>query len=385
MTDTAATRRGALALFGGLALSGCSSTGVPSTRTRTTAPNVRECDTTVAATDWPSFQRDAANTGRTSVSVPDSGPTATETVADSGVETAPVAVGGTLVGGTSTGVKAVPIGSHGANWTVETDSVVHAAPAFGCGCVVAATTRATHVLDAEDGTERSQFDAGSGDAPPIVRDDVLYVADGPTAYSLRDGTRRWRSDAIEGVVSGVAVAGNRVFVTTASNANGDVVALDVADGGERWRYTDIGAVQTVPAVADTVVYVTEATGTLHAIDAETGERRWTRLVDGSFPPAPTVGSERVYVSGGNATGTHAFTTDGERAWTRDLGKSWTPSVRAADALLVPTANEGVYALDPVSGDTIWRDGREGAESGVAVTDAGVSITNSAGAVVRLAF
>lgn len=128
-------------------------------------------------------------------------------------------------------------------------------------------------------------------APAVVADQII-AAD---AYGLVEshdrfsGKRLWqtRIGAVEGgffdigvwdrkdssfVTGGVGAGGGLALLGT---SNGDVVALQVADGNERWRANVGSEVLAAPVVADNLVFVQTIDGRLLALEEATGEVRWS--------------------------------------------------------------------------------------------------------------
>jgi outer membrane protein assembly factor BamB len=60
----------------------------------------------------------------------------------------------------------------------------------------------------------------------------------------------------------------------AGSSEGDVIALDAADGKERWRVRVGGEVLASPAVSDTVVVVRTVDGRLHGLSTADGRELW---------------------------------------------------------------------------------------------------------------
>ncbi len=73
------------------------------------------------------------------------------------------------------------------------------------------------------------------------------------------------------ISGGLTVAYNSVFFGT---ENGEVLALNEADGSLKWRTSIIGEVLAPPATDEGIVVVNTVAGLLIALDAETGEIKW---------------------------------------------------------------------------------------------------------------
>lgn len=122
-----------------------------------------------------------------------------------------------------------------------------------------------------------------------------------------------------------------------------------------------------PLVADNVLYLTVTTnntpgerdGYLGAYDIETGDRRWKRT-DFSSPKTPTTDGDTLYFPTQTAEtedpddGFYALDADsGETIWARRDHSRWSRPILIGDRVF--TANDDdVYALDTESGDTLWQ-------------------------------
>ncbi|WP_157224650.1 outer membrane protein assembly factor BamB family protein [Natronococcus occultus] len=100
--------------------------------------------------------------------------------------------------------------------------------------------------------------------------DAVYLRTGSELHALEDadGSVRWTADGID--AAGVpAVAGDTVYV-----GGGQLTALAAASGDPRWT-TSLDGESTAPTVVDDAVYLV-ADGELLAIDAADGETIWRR-------------------------------------------------------------------------------------------------------------
>lgn len=135
-------------------------------------------------------------------------------------------------------------------------------------------------------------------------------ADGPSAFKFWDR----RDPAF--LAGGVGVGDGLVLVGT---TRGEVVALDAADGSERWRTKVSSEVLAPPAAAEGVVVAQSGDGRVTALESGDGRVRWT--FDTQVPvltlrgtAAPVVRDGLVY--GGFATGKIAAVRaeDGQPVW-----------------------------------------------------------------------
>ena len=108
---------------------------------------------------------------------------------------------------------------------------------------------------------------------PAVARDAVYAA-GATGEigKLEDGRTVWQKDLDLKLSAGVGADGRLMTVVT---RHGLLIALDAADGAERWR-VEVGAeVLDVPIVSEEYVVVRASDSRLIAFSAVDGERKWT--------------------------------------------------------------------------------------------------------------
>ncbi|HEY4366936.1 MAG TPA: PQQ-binding-like beta-propeller repeat protein [Steroidobacteraceae bacterium] len=119
-------------------------------------------------------------------------------------------------------------------------------------------------------------------ATPVRYRDLLLFAsfDGKVqAVTARDGKPRWTYDARLPVAGDLVVADDRVFIGSRSY---DLIALNAADGSELWKhYYWFSWIEAPPVVRDQVVYTgsSDAIG-VFAINVKDGGLRWKTTVPG---------------------------------------------------------------------------------------------------------
>ncbi len=125
---------------------------------------------------------------------------------------------------------------------------------------------ATETPDAEETPdEETNGDApspGALDGAPMFRYDAANTGHAPDETGpTESAAATWTFDTGD-KVSSAAVVDGTVYV---GSLDGNVYALDAADGTERWTYGADGAVRASPAVVDDAVIVGDAERTVYAL------------------------------------------------------------------------------------------------------------------------
>jgi outer membrane protein assembly factor BamB len=175
-------------------------------------------------------------------------------------------------------------------------------PVVSGGAVVLVGTDSVVALEAASGEVRWEEPREEGPAgPPAIAGDLVLYSSGQegaaalVARRIDGGRQEWSTPTGGAVAGGVVIEGDRAFAAT---RDGEVLALDVAEGEVQWRFQAAGVIATTPAVADGLVLVTprnSSTGAsaLQAIDVESGEESWRLAPEGGAAPqssSPAAGS-----------------------------------------------------------------------------------------------
>ncbi|MGE3804650.1 MAG: PQQ-binding-like beta-propeller repeat protein, partial [Gemmataceae bacterium] len=177
--------------------------------------------------------------------------------------------------------------------------------------------RALFCLDAKSGKQlwRAPLKLNPWGGPTVAGDlaivsgstigydpNVLKGAKGEiTAIAIADGKEKWNKTLPGGVLACVAVADGKVI---ACATDGKVRTYNLADGGLGWFYNaDKTPIFAAPAVVAGVVYAGDLRGVVHAIDLKTGTAKW-KLDLGADPVkapgmiygGPVVDNGRIYVA-----------------------------------------------------------------------------------------
>jgi outer membrane protein assembly factor BamB len=133
---------------------------------------------------------------------------------------------------------------------------------------------------------------------PAIEQGRVYAAghDGDVAaLQLADGKQLWRTRTKATLAGGPGVGSGLVVV---GSADGEVIALDAKDGAQRWRVAVGGEVLSAPAVAEGAVVVRTVDGRLRGLSIEDGREIWREEL--SLPRLTLRGAAPPVVADGTA-------------------------------------------------------------------------------------
>ncbi|MGE5334281.1 MAG: PQQ-binding-like beta-propeller repeat protein [Nitrososphaerota archaeon] len=124
---------------------------------------------------------------------------------------------------------------------------------------------------------------------------VIYYETSLNAFSMRDGSRLWRStDYSFDTILTPAVVGGRLYIGSYLDQDHNLYCLDARTGKKLWSYLTRGAVLGTPTVANGSVYVGSQDYGLYALDATTGKLRWRIASSAPMQAAPLIQDGVVY-------------------------------------------------------------------------------------------
>lgn len=230
-----------------------------------------------------------------------------------------------------------------AAWSTDLGSRINGGLAI-VGDVILLDTFAHEVVALNAHTGATLWKSHGGDiimSTPVVRDGTVFVGSGHNGrlHQPEDNRFTYTPDA----------QGDPVWGRPEGD---DVIALDVATGAERWRYHTVGEDMPSPAIVDDMLVF--ANGDLHAygLRANTGTEVWKRALNGLATMASA-----------NAVG---------------------------GRVIVSVCNDAPYrcetdALDPHSGNVVWRANEGNSDSSPASADGKVfvcGVHNASGPFVQ---
>ena len=138
---------------------------------------------------------------------------------------------------------------------------------------------------------------------PVAGPGAVYF--NSTAFDANTGGILWTSPTYFNSLP--ALANGVLYVGSDDNA---VYALNANTGTVRWRFGTGNSVYSSPSVANGVVYAESNDGNLYALDASTGSMLWQYAVSPISASSPAIANGKVYIGSENAT-LYAFHLPGQ--------------------------------------------------------------------------
>jgi outer membrane protein assembly factor BamB len=230
-------------------------------------------------------------------------------------------------------------------WQFRAGGPVHSSPAVANGVVIAATLGG-RIVAVSEATGALRWSIQTG---PLLPKNIHPAGE-------------WDLYASSPVITGGAVL--------IGAGDGNVYALDLTSGKERWRVRTNGKVRATPSVHDGVAVVGSFDGRVYAIDVATGKTRWVHHTSGDSIDLAKSGYDRRAIQstaaiadgfvffGSRDDGFYAidFAT-GRRKWRSSHGGSWvvaSPAVRDGRAYVGSSDGRFVHSVEVASGRELWR-------------------------------
>jgi len=241
-------------------------------------------------------------------------------------------------------------------------------------------------LDATTGDIEWRLNASVGGSPTIV-DGVVYVGSlgSVLAVDATTGDTLWRTTPSNNPTLGFGdvaptVVNGTVYVTSASNDQTKLVALDAQTGDQEWTYRAgsgaTGGAGGSPTYYNGTIYLNDRLGgsstydsLVHAVDATTGTQEWTFKKSRQTFSSPVAVDGTVYITTDENAGpgqVYALDADtGTQEWLfENFSSGWTymddSATVADDTVYFGTRNRNrrnqsaVYAVDADSGTLEWK-------------------------------
>jgi outer membrane protein assembly factor BamB len=212
-----------------------------------------------------------------------------------------------------------------------------------------------YAIDAVTGIMRWQARSGCSNSQSItVAQGLVIAGSGFTlnAISPSNGQLLWSFPTGGSIESTPAVAGGLVYV---SSDDGNLYALNASTGLQVWSYP-VGGGLSSPAVARGVLYVCLSGGTLVALNAAAGTLLWSFSPGSNSVSSPAVAPGLVYFGAYNGNVYAIRTSDGTMRWMFPTGFSnvgvFDPAL-ANGVVYVGSDGGTFYALNSSTGKKLW--------------------------------
>ena len=276
-------------------------------------------------------------------------------------------------------------GQGGVRWRFQTRSAVRSTPAVTATRVFVGSGDSTlYALDRSSGRSVWRFAAGGPvhSSPAVAHGLVIAATLGGRIFAVSEegGALRWSVQTGPTLAKNIVPAGewdlyvsspvivDRTVVIGAGDGN--VYALDLTTGKERWRVKTGGKVRATPSIEDGVAVVGSWNGRVYAIDMATGKTRWVHRTAGDTLDLKREGYDRRAIQstaaiaegavffGSRDDGFYAldFAT-GEQKWRSSHQTSWvvgSPAVRDGRAYVGSSDGHFIHAVEVATGRELWR-------------------------------
>ena len=276
-------------------------------------------------------------------------------------------------------------GQGGVKWRFATRSAVRSTPAVTATRIfIGSGDSSLYALERATGKLAWRFDAGGPvhSSPAVAQGLVIAATLGGRIFAVSEATGALRWSVQTGrllpknihpagewdlYASSPVVTGSSVLI---GSGDGNVYALDLTSGKERWRVRTNGKVRATPSVHDGVAVVGSFDGRVYAIDVATGKTVWVHHTSGDSIDLRKAGYDRRAIQstaaiaeghvflGSRDDGFYAldFAT-GRRRWRVSHGSSWvvaSPAVRGGKAYVGSSDGHFIHAVDVATGKELWR-------------------------------
>jgi len=198
---------------------------------------------------------------------------------------------------------------------------------------------------------------------------VVGTRDGVLRSMTSNGRVKWAVNTPSPFYAGVLIQDGVIY---APGGDGILRALRADTGAQIWAYDAGEELVTVPVLAEGLILVASQSATLFAVTAAEGKWSWQYrrsppagfILRGASTPVVREGIVYLGFSDGHAAALEAKT--GAAIWDRVLSSgtqfidvSSTPGFDSSGRLIVTSYKDGLFALDPKTGDTLWQTSASG--------------------------
>ena len=201
------------------------------------------------------------------------------------------------------------------------------------------------------------YDAGDViDSSAAIVDGVVYVGGGSgdlLALDLASGKLKWKYTTGNLIgESSPAVGTDAVYI---GDLGGVFHAVSLRDGKALWTFSTGSEIKSSPVIVNDVVLTGSYDGHLYALDARSGKVRWKVLTQGQVHATPAVQNGLTFIAGCDTMFRAIRIADGREVYKIESGAYTGASpVLDGDRAYFGTFNNEVLALDLKRRTVLWR-------------------------------
>jgi outer membrane protein assembly factor BamB len=206
-------------------------------------------------------------------------------------------------------------------WVQQTGGPLWGTPAAGtdCGCIyVPSMDHFVYAFDASTGKQLwKSADLASAivGTPAVSSDGVIYVGTfgkEMIALNVADGSIKWRFTTQDWIWSGPALENNVLYF---GDLSGYLYALNASDGTTLWRIQPQNAIVDTPVVLGDKLYFTTEADTVYGVSTA-GDIQISKVIGGLIYSAPVIVGDTILVAPTNFDALLvALNLDGNQKWT----------------------------------------------------------------------
>jgi len=163
---------------------------------------------------------------------------------------------------------------------------------------------------------------------------------------------KWKYNTHSCLESAPAVSNETLFL---GSNDGNIYALDAAEGSVMWKYRTGDNALSSPAVNDGTVFVGSRDGNIYALDTSSGALQWRYKAGKRVVSGPAVGDGTVYIGLRDGSICALDATEGTLKWKyKSIGNVYN-SQDIVDGTIYTASNLGYFhALNAAAGTVKWR-------------------------------
>src|SRR5438034_6151234 len=194
------------------------------------------------------------------------------------------------------------------------------------------------------------------DSSAAIADGVVYAGVGKgdlIAVDLASGKLRWKYSTGNYLgESSPAVGSNAVYI---ADLDGLLHAVNARDGTRLWTFKTNAEIKSSPVLVNDLVLIGSYDTYLYAVEARTGKLRWKLQTKGMVHATPAVQGDLVFIAGCDETFRAIRIADGKQVYEIAAG-AYTGASPAIDGdrAYFGTFNNDVLALDLKARKILWR-------------------------------